>query len=82
MIFAISGTNGGKLTKPARSTTCCAVLLAPAARRGNPMVKSSRGSSVTHHMIAPFEAVHGKASPMKKSASVEEDRYDFLSRYP
>jgi len=39
------------------------VLLAPAARRGNPMVKSSRGSSVTHLMIVPFEAVHGKASP-------------------
>ncbi|WP_156342996.1 hypothetical protein [Devosia sp. A16] len=69
MIFAITDANGPALTKPSRSTTCRAVLLAPAARRVNPMVKSSRGSSVTHLMIAPFEAVHGKASPMKKSAS-------------
>jgi len=37
-------------------------LLAPAARRGNPMVKSSRTTRKLHDRSD--EAFHGKASPM------------------
>jgi hypothetical protein len=45
-------------------------LLMPAARRGDPMVKFSREQSRKLMIARQDEAVHGKASPMRKPASL------------
>jgi hypothetical protein len=82
VIFAISGTNGGKVDK-ARPIHHMSRRAAGACRSpGKPDGEVQPRIPREPNMIAPFKAVHGKASPMKKSASLEEDRHDFLSRYP